>query len=187
MTRIVSGEFGGRNLAVPIKGTRPTSERVREAIFSRLDHYDALEDTVILDLFAGSGALAIEALSRGAKSAVLVEAGQQAQTVCRQNISSLGITSARVVPDRAQDFVARKHTQQWDVVFLDPPYDFAQEELTEILHALVPAVDDRAVIVIERPYRSPAPVLPEQWRLIVDKKYGDTVVYYAEPDLELAG
>lgn len=185
VTRIVAGTYGGRVLGVPEQGTRPTSERVREAIFSRLDHYDALEDTNVLDLFAGSGALAIEALSRGARRAVLVEASQPAAAVCRTNLTTLKITSAQVITNKAQDFVVRKPATPWDVVFLDPPYNIIEEELTAILAALVPSVDDRAVIVVERPYRSPEPTLPSKWRMITDKKYGDTVVYYIEPDLEL--
>lgn len=185
MTRIVAGIYGGRNLQVPTQGTRPTSERVREAIFSRLDHYDALEDTTVLDLFAGSGALAIEALSRGAQRAVLVEAGRPAATVCRSNLETLGITAAQVIMDKAQDFVTRVPKNPWDVVFLDPPYDFGEEDLTTILQALVRSVDDRAVIVVERPYRSPRPTIPQEWRFITDRKYGDTVVFYLEPDLEL--
>lgn len=181
----MAGTYGGRVLGVPEQGTRPTSERVREAIFSRLDHYDALEDTNVLDLFAGSGALAIEALSRGARRAVLVEASQPAAAVCRTNLTTLKITSGQVITNKAQDFVVRKPTTPWDVVFIDPPYNFVEEDLAAILEALVPSVDDRAVIVVERPYRSPEPTLPSKWRKITDKKYGDTVVYYIEPDLEL--
>ncbi len=157
---------------------------MREAVFSRLDHYGVIEDTNVLDLFAGSGALAIEALSRGAVRATLVEAHGPAAQICRNNLKDLGITAAHVVTDRAQDFVARKPAQPWDVVFIDPPYNLTEEDLTLILARLEGAVHEQAVIVIERGSRSPSPTLPASWRLITSKKYGDTALFYAEPNSE---
>ncbi|WP_435300438.1 16S rRNA (guanine(966)-N(2))-methyltransferase RsmD [Timonella sp. A28] len=183
MTRIVAGTAGGRALKVPPKGTRPTSERVREAIFSRLDHYDVLEDTRVLDLFAGSGALGLEAASRGAAAVVLVEAHRVAASVCEANVRALGLLGVSVVVDRAEHYAARPVSTPWDVVFLDPPYDFSEEALQETLHALVPNVDEHAVIVVERSSRSPKPVHPPSWRLITERNYGDTTLYYFEPEL----
>ena len=96
MTRIVAGSAKGRTLAVPKSGTRPTSERVREALFSRLDHMNVLDGAVVLDLYAGTGALGLEALSRGAATATLVEKAAGAARVATSNVRSTGL-SARVV------------------------------------------------------------------------------------------
>ena len=103
MTRIISGEAGGRRLAVPSgTATRPTSDRVREGIFSRLEHLDALTDAVVLDLYAGSGALGLEAASRGARLVTLVDQDRAAVTAARRNVAELGwrdrVTSARSAP-----------------------------------------------------------------------------------------
>ncbi|WP_333812302.1 16S rRNA (guanine(966)-N(2))-methyltransferase RsmD [Timonella senegalensis] len=179
----MAGSVGGRALKVPPKGTRPTSERVREAIFSRLEHYDVLEDTQVLDLFAGSGALGIEAASRGAREVVLVEASKSAAAICQTNVTTLGLVGVKVAHDKAENYAARPVTKAWDLVFLDPPYDISEETLGGILASLVPHLDDRAVIVVERGSRSPKPGAPEQWRLITEKNYGDTTVYYYEPEL----
>ena len=108
MTRIVAGRAGGRSLKVPPKGTRPTSDRVREAMFSRLEHYDVVDGARVLDLFAGSGALGLEAASRGAAAVVLVDASRQAADVCRANAATTGLTAVvTVVVDRAERVVAR--------------------------------------------------------------------------------
>lgn len=181
MTRIVAGLVGGRSLAVPPKGTRPTSDRVREAIFSRLEHYEVLDGARVLDLCAGSGALGLEAASRGASAVVLVEAGKVAARVCQRNVASLGLSDVRVVADRAERFVAQPPEQPWDLVFLDPPYDMSDEEVAALLLALEGDVSPEAVVVVERSSRSPEPTWPPTWRLIVTKSYGETLVHYAEP------
>ncbi|WPF83435.1 16S rRNA (guanine(966)-N(2))-methyltransferase RsmD [Sanguibacter sp. 4.1] len=193
MTRIVAGLVGGRSLAVPPKGTRPTSDKVREAIFSRLEHYEVLDGARVLDLCAGSGALGLEAASRGASTVVLVEAGRVAAQVCQKNVDSLGLRGVRVVTDRAERFVAQLPTQPWDLVFLDPPYDMSDDDVAALLLALEGHVSDDAVIVVERSSRTPEPTWPASWRLIVTKPYGETLVHYAEPgadddtDLSSAG
>lgn len=181
MTRIVAGSVGGRTLAVPPKGTRPTSDRVREAIFSRLEHYGVLEDARVLDLYAGSGALGLEAASRGAREVVLVEAGAPAAQVCSRNVASLGLSGVRVVTDRAERFVRQPAAAPWDLVFLDPPYDVSDPDVAEVLAALEAQVAAEAVVVVERSSRSPEPAWPTGWRLITSKDYGDTRVFYAEP------
>ena len=189
----MAGLVGGRSLAVPPKGTRPTSDKVREAIFSRLEHYEVLDGARVLDLCAGSGALGLEAASRGASTVVLVEAGRVAAQVCQKNVDSLGLPGVRVVTDRAERFVGQPPTQPWDLGFLDPPYDMSDDDVAALLLALEGHVSDDAVIVVERSSRTPEPAWPASWRLIVTKPYGETLVHYAEPgadddtDLSSAG
>ena len=141
MTRIVAGSAKGRTLAVPKSGTRPTSERVREALFSRLDHMNVLEGAVVLDLYAGTGALGLEALSRGAATATLVEKASGAARVATSNVRSTGL-SARVVTADARAYLAARSGQvlsgEVDLVFIDPPYDIAEADMTAVLEGLAP-------------------------------------------------
>ncbi|MFD7311385.1 RsmD family RNA methyltransferase, partial [Promicromonospora sp. NPDC059942] len=106
MTRIVAGSVGGRSIAVPAKGTRPTSDRVREAIFSRLEHLDVLDGARVLDLYAGSGALGLEAASRGAVSVTLVDSARATADVARKNVAVLGLTGVRVTTESAERYAA---------------------------------------------------------------------------------
>ena len=188
MTRIVAGRFGGRPLQVPPKGTRPTSDRVREAIFSRLDHLDVLDGARVLDLYAGSGALGLEAASRGAAEVVLVDANRRAADVARRNVATLGLQrEVRVVADSAERFAAGASPSAgapgFDVVFLDPPYDLAEDALTTVLdHLAAPGVlAAGAVVVVERSTRSPEPAWPAGLEAFARKDYGETAVHYAEP------
>jgi len=184
MTRIVAGRFGGRSLQVPPKGTRPTSDRVREAIFSRLDHLDVLDGARVLDLYAGSGALGLEAASRGAAEVVLVDANRRAADVARRNVATLGLQrEVRVVADAAERFAASAGTPGFDVVFLDPPYDLAEDALAAVLaHLAAPGVlAAGAVVVVERSTRSPEPAWPAGLEAFARKDYGETAVHYAEP------
>ncbi|MEV7972287.1 16S rRNA (guanine(966)-N(2))-methyltransferase RsmD [Cellulomonas sp. NPDC089187] len=181
MTRIVAGEWGGRVLAVPPAGTRPTSERVREALFSRLEHLDAVEGARVLDGYAGSGALGLEALSRGAAQVVLVELGRTAAEVCRRNVADLGLRDrAQVVKDKVETFVTRPVAAPWDLVLLDPPYDVSVTTVDRILTDLVPALAPEAVVVVERSSRGVAPTWPEGLADLGTKAYGETVVHLAE-------
>ena len=180
MTRIVSGSAGGRTLQVPPRGTRPTSERVREALFSRLEHRDAVAGARVLDLYAGSGALGLEAASRGAASVTLVEAARAAAEVCRRNAAALGLADkVQVVADRVERFVARPAVTGWDLVLLDPPYDVPAPVLDELLAALVPALVPGATVVVERSARGAAPDWPTG--LVEDgaRAYGETRVWFA--------
>ncbi len=187
MTRIVAGSAGGRTLAVPPQGTRPTSERVREALFSRLEHLDVVAGARVLDCYAGSGALGLEAASRGAREVVLVEAARVASDVCRRNVATLGLGDrVAVVRDRAERYVARPRTGAapgvlWDLVLLDPPYDLPEAELTTVLGGLVGGLAPHAVVVVERSTRSPAPTWPEGLELLHTRAYGETAVYLAGP------
>lgn len=177
MTRIVAGSVGGRTLAVPPAGTRPTSERVREALFSRLEHLDAVEDARVLDGYAGSGALGLEAASRGAAHVVLVEWGKAAAEVCRKNVAALGLRDrVDVVRERVEAYVARP-AAPWDLVLLDPPYDVPDATLAEVLAALVPALTVESVVVVERSARSGEPPWPAAMHGFDTRVYGDTAVH----------
>lgn len=153
---------------------------MREAVFSRLEHYDAIDGARVLDLYAGSGALGLEAASRGATEVVLVEMSKQAAQVCAANVASLGLDGVRVVTDKALKVAAAPPAAGWDLVFLDPPYEVSDADVAEVLAALEPHVSARCVIVVERSSRSAEPQWPASWNLIAAKTYGDTVVHYAE-------
>lgn len=175
MTRIVAGAAGGRRLAVPPRGTRPTSDRVREAVFnvlaSRLD-FDGLR---VLDLYAGSGALGLEALSRGAASVQFVESDRRAADVIARNIATVGLDGATVRRAAVATFLAAG-TGPMDLVFADPPYETPTADVDAVLAAL----DDNGwvaaggVVVVERPVSAPMLSWPAGWTAWPDRRYGDT-------------
>ena len=187
MTRIVAGSAGGRTLQVPPKGTRPTSDRVREALFSRLEHLGALSGTRVLDLYAGSGALGLEAASRGAAVVTLVESARVAADVCRRNVATLGFADAvTVAVERVERFVARPVVAPWDLVLVDPPYDVPDDELAAVLGDVAGALSADAVLVVERSTRSPEPAWPAGLERIDERTYGETRVWFAQPERALA-
>ncbi|THG34956.1 16S rRNA (guanine(966)-N(2))-methyltransferase RsmD [Glaciibacter flavus] len=187
MTRIVSGFAGSLRLAVPRSGTRPTSDRVREAIFSALDARDAIAGAEVLDLYAGSGALGLEAASRGAASVVLVERNPAAAALCRRNAEA--VVAAAGSARRPRVRVATAPVQAFldaggapvDLVFIDPPYDLDEPDLARVLAALVPRLADAAAVVIERSTRSPQPSLPAGLELERERRYGETVLWWLQP------
>ena len=184
MTRIIAGSLGGRLLAVPPKGTRPTTDRVREAIFSRLDHENRLLGAWVLDAFAGSGALGLEALSRGAARAVFVESNPAAVAVIRANAESLGVSRAsEVARDKVLPWLGRStrpvDLATFDLALLDPPYDLPPAELASTLAALVPRLTPRAAVVVEWSSRSEPPAWPRGLSATESKRYGETTVHYA--------
>ena len=179
MTRIVAGTAGGRTLEVPPTGTRPTSDRVREALFSRLEHAGLVEGARVLDLYAGSGALGLEAASRGAREVVLVEAGKAAAAACRRNSATLGLP-ARVVARRVEAFLAGPSAGLADLVFLDPPYDTGEDHLAAVLGALSAHLAAGAVVVVERSVRNAEPRWPAGITRTDDRRYGETVLWFAE-------
>ncbi|MDF2808301.1 MAG: rRNA ((966)-N(2))-methyltransferase RsmD [Cellulosimicrobium sp.] len=204
MTRIVAGTVGGRSLQVPPRGTRPTSERVREAIFSRLEHLGVVDDAHVLDLYAGSGALGLEAASRGAADVTLVDSARVAADVARRNVAALGLSNVHVVAQPAETFVAgvaaavatrrtavgaatsgRAGHGPYHLVLVDPPYDVTAEALERVLaHLAVPGVlDPAAVVVVERSTRTPEPTWPTGWEVVARKDYGETTVYFVGPEL----
>ncbi|RNI23268.1 16S rRNA (guanine(966)-N(2))-methyltransferase RsmD [Flexivirga caeni] len=183
MTRIIAGTAGGRRLLTPPgSGTRPTSDRVREAVFGRLEHLDALAGGHVLDLYAGSGALGLEAVSRGAASALLVEADRRAAATITQNARELGLTGVQVRAGQVEIVVAARLAPPADLVFADPPYALGEDELAGVLAALVGhgslAVD--ALLVIERSSRSPEPIWPPDVELLGPRRYGETTCWFAE-------
>ena len=197
MTRIVSGFAGSLTLNVPKSGTRPTSDRVREAMFSALDARDALRGTRVLDLYAGSGALGLEAASRGARIVTLVENSFGAAQMCRKNADAVlrmapkksgphdAALKVNVSTQAVQSFLAGTK-DGFDIVFIDPPYDLSDAELGTILAALAPVVSDDALLIVERSSRSPEPLWGAAFELDRRKDYGDTTVWYASPALPAA-
>jgi 16S rRNA (guanine966-N2)-methyltransferase len=184
MTRIISGFAGSLTLAVPGSGTRPTSDRVREAVFSALDARGALDGARVLDLYAGSGSLGLEAASRGAVTVTLVEKGPAAARACRSNSTLIlkaaprGIRLAIETSAQAVEAYLASSKGEWDVVFLDPPYDLAEPELARALELLAPRLGEDAVVVLERSSRSPQPVLPPGVEVERRKDYGDTTLWW---------
>ena len=172
--RVVAGQFGGRSLVAPRgAGTRPTSDRVREALFSILGS-TSVSEARVLDLFAGSGALGIEALSRGAADAVLVDSSAAAVAAIRRNLSALGV-EAEV---RRQDALAylrsaSRDARQYDLVFLDPPYRQAGALGPELSAALGPVLAPAARVVAESDRRAP---LELDQVLLDERRYGDTLI-----------
>lgn len=184
MTRIISGRAGSLTLAVPDAGTRPTSDRVRESLFGALEAAGLLDDAVVLDLYAGSGALALEAVSRGAAAADLVEKSRRAADVAERNVRAVlrALPDARVRVHRtAADAFLTTTTASYDLVFLDPPYDLGDDELAATLSLLVPRLTPDAVVVIERSTRSGAPSLPVGLGDDRSKRYGDTTLWWVSP------
>jgi 16S rRNA (guanine966-N2)-methyltransferase len=179
---LVAGVAGGRTLAVPPRGTRPTSERVREAVFSRLEHAVGLDGAAVLDLYAGSGALGLEAASRGATRVLLVEADRAAAEVCRRNAASTGLAGrCEVLTDRVERRVPMLD-EVFDVVLLDPPYAVTTEALDAVLAALTEVLAPGGVVVVERSSRSAAPRWPADWEDDGDRQYGDTRLWFAHRD-----
>lgn len=188
MTRIISGAARGVRITVPKSGTRPTSDRAREAIFSSAEAWDAVKGANVLDLFSGSGALGLEALSRGAKNVTLVEKHPPAAAIIKKNAAAVlrslretDSTSLRVERASALTFLTDSPPDaMWDLVFIDPPYDFSDAALTEILENLATHLSERALIMVERSTKSEKPRLPEALSMVRDKRYGEATVYWAE-------
>lgn len=149
-TRIISGEARGRKIKVPEHGTRPTSDRAREGLFSSLQVRFGFHDAVVLDLFAGSGALGLEAASRGAAEVVLVESAHPAAEIIRKNAQVVAHPHVRVEEMKASTYLATAPDQYFNMVLADPPYELDDASVQEMLAALAPKLVDGAVVVIER-------------------------------------
>ncbi|WP_087116717.1 RsmD family RNA methyltransferase [Corynebacterium urinipleomorphum] len=160
MSRIISGEARGRTIKVPPEGTRPTSDRAREGLFSSLQVRFGFAGQNVLDLFAGSGALGLEAASRGADEVVLVESNPHAAEIIRHNIKVVGHPDVTVEQAKVSDFVSWAPRDHFTMVLADPPYDLPDEDVVEMLNALIPLLADEAAVVIERHRDSPETAWP---------------------------
>lgn len=179
------------SLTTPKSGTRPTTDRTKEAIFSHLDSWGVLDDARVLDLFAGTGALGIEALSRGARELVAVESSAPAAALIAQTLTALKHNrswehgmSARVVKARAEKYAASASAvEPFDMVFIDPPYAFETNDCNQLLADLASRelTSSNTVIMLERSTRSEAPMAPANWEITDRRDYGETAVYYIEP------
>ena len=182
MTRIIGGRVGGRRIATP-RGvsTRPTSDRVREALFSAIESWcGSLSGLRVLDLYAGSGAVGLEAWSRGAGVVTMVEQDRRTASMISANARELGFKRADVVTGPVSGTLARPPSAPYDVVFLDPPYAHPEEDVAADLSALrdqewlVPG----AMVVVERGSRGAEPAWPDGFSDSREKKYGETVLWY---------
>ena len=184
MTRIIGGAVGGRRIRTPDgAGTRPTSDRVREALFSAVESaLGTLHGLRFLDLYAGSGAVGLEARSRGASTVTLVEQDRRAAAVTADNARSLGLDGVDVVRQPVARYLATRieGTSPYDVAFLDPPYALEDEVLRADLEALGRGwLADQALVVVERSSRRPALEWPEGYAPARVKRYGETALAYA--------
>lgn len=181
--RIVAGSFGGRRLEAPRGGSiRPTADRVREALFSIIA--DRLRHAFVLDLFAGTGALGLEALSRGASQAIFVDQSRDAIRLVRSNIARCGAGDRSVVLQASAEAAIRMLLAQsirFHIIFLDPPY--AGGDLQRILPLLEPLAAPGALVLAEHGIRQPAPERLGGWRLARARRYGDTAISFYEQDV----
>jgi len=182
VTRIIGGSAGGRRLSTP-RGvqTRPTSDRVREALFSAIESWSgSLRGLRFLDLYAGSGAIGLEAWSRGAGVVTLVEQDRKTAALIAENARAIGFARANVVSAPVASTLRRAPSAPYDIAFLDPPYPLSEDALAADLLALsaegwlVPG----ALVVVERSGRSPEPRWPDGIRGDREKRYGETVLWY---------
>lgn len=187
--RIIAGLAKGRNLISPQGAVRPTSDRAREALFSTLEsEFGSLNDLNFLDLYCGSGAVSAEALSRGAGFVQAVDKEEKATTVARSNHEMmkniLGVGSSSVVTISVARFLERAPEVKFDIVFLDPPYDTSDVEVSKVLQGLVENsfLKSGSVVAIERDSKRPPINWPGGLRPLKERKYGAATIFYAEAE-----
>jgi 16S rRNA (guanine966-N2)-methyltransferase len=201
VARVIAGEAGGRRLAVPDgRDTRPTSDRAREGLFATISSMvGSLAGARVLDLYAGSGAVGLEALSRGAEHVLLVEQGARAARVIRENIEAIGLPGAVLVADRVERVLARGPSpaggqdstapaggqdgtaqDRYDVVFADPPYALADAEVSRVLILLAARgwLAPGALVIVERATRSGPPSWPDGFVPDRARRYGEATFWY---------
>lgn len=180
--RVIAGTAKGRRLkAPPGERVRPTTDRVKEALFSSLQPY--LLDAVVLDVYAGSGALGIEALSRGAAHVTFVERHARTAAVLEENLVAAGVTDrAEVVVADVLDALRRVSAGPFDLVLADPPYATSDDEIAALLAEVGPHLADDAIITVERDRRAAVPAWPKGVSLDRTRRYGDTCVHVARSD-----
>ncbi len=175
--RVIAGTAGGLTLVTPRgSGTRPITDRVKETLFAILG--DRVIDARVLDLYAGSGAVGIEALSRGAAEATFVERGREAVAAIRTNLERTGLAAAaRVEASDVEPFLAAAGDASWDLVVLDPPY--AERAIVAPLRALQPHLAPHATVVVKHHWRSDAPD-DETLRTTRQRRFGETMLTFME-------
>jgi 16S rRNA (guanine966-N2)-methyltransferase len=198
VARVIAGEAGGRRLAVPDgRDTRPTSDRAREGLFATVSSIlGPLAGSRVLDLYAGSGAVGLEALSRGAEHVLLIENGARAARIIRQNIDAIGLPGATVITDRVERVLARgpvpasvgdpadqpaaPDAARYDVVFADPPYALADEDVSRMLALLAAGawLAPGALVIVERATRSGPVRWPDGFVPDRARKYGEATFWY---------
>lgn len=183
MSKIVAGDAGGLPLAsVPGSDTRPTTERAKEAVFSWLESRDWLDGNAILDLYTGSGGLAVEAASRGATTVVGVEKARTAARVARDNAatvnSALGREIVKIEQMSVQRFLQTTEAGSWDVILADPPYDIDQDELTPVIAQAFAALMEDGLLVLERAVKADEPKWPDNTNVVDARRYGEAMVYF---------
>ena len=188
MPRVIAGSAKGRPLAVPARGARPTTDQAREAAFSVIagwagtaaDASNALVGRAFLDLYAGSGAVALEAASRGAEPAWAIESDKAATAVIKKNIAATGLR-VEALTRTAEAFAARPAPAPFDVVWADPPYEVPAESVDAVLASLATNgwLAAECLIVVERAKRSRPPVWPDGVEPLAEKVYGDTALHFA--------
>jgi 16S rRNA (guanine966-N2)-methyltransferase len=180
MTRIVAGAAGGRRLTVPPAGVRPTGDRAREALFNSLGARLDLEGAAVLDLYAGSGALGLEALSRGAGSVLFVESSPKVLPVLRANLAAVGLPGGRVVAGSVPTVVAGRAPASIDLVLAHPPYATPDEGVLGVLDGLVTGgwLAPDAVLVVERSSRGEPFAWPTPLVGLRDRRYGEALLRY---------
>ena len=190
MSRIIAGAAGGLRLAsVPGDTTRPTTDRVKESLFSKLESYGVLEGARVLDVYGGSGALGCEAASRGAASVEIVDKYPKAVRTIQRNVDAVvracsvsGLNpQVKVRHSSARTYLSGA-LDVWDIVFVDPPYALPNEQVVEDLQQIAPHLAEGAIVVVERSARDSEPVWPKSVRRFAAKNHGETAVYYLEPD-----
>lgn len=195
MTRVIAGTHKGRRILVPEVGVRPTTDRVREAIFSSVASRFDFVGKRVLDLYSGTGALAIEALSRGCSYAVLVEADRKIAGTTKQNVTKLDLfercdivtTDALQLISQSRLENANPSIQQgpFELIFIDPPYEESSESVSELLLAMIDNlwVADASLVVVERATKSAPIEWPASFASVESRPYGDTTVWYGQRDV----
>lgn len=185
MTRLIGGSAGGRRLRTPPgDATRPTTDRVREALFSSLEaSLGGLDGLRVLDLYAGSGALGLEALSRGAASVTAVEHDRRTARLAEANARDVGLGPVEVVAQPVARALAARPRAAYDLVLADPPYDVGEPDVGRVLALLVEHgwLADDATVVLERSARSPEPTWPAGLEPVRRRAYGETALWYVRP------
>ena len=185
--RIISGTSKGRKLATPRnQSLRPTSDRVKNR--SSISLEDEIEDKTVLDLFAGTGNLGIEALSRGAKKAIFVEKNRQALQLIRRNLTRLGLAErSEVLPKEADRAIAflKKRESCFDLILMDPPYEKGLIQKTLLRLNAHPIYHENSILVVEHNRREPLPSVLEGWTLIRQRSIGDTIISFLMPHQQI--